>query len=252
MEDRNKPNYSLVRFDTNNGLCFSKLYPHVVEQCKKQSKDDGRKVYNIDFSDPEHSSRYNLFLHFDDWFFEHISLSDFLYNVFVESTVKETGMITSDPLWIYVEKNILKLAVEYVVESPELCNEDRTFATLLKIMRSIYENEYSIICFDMHSSFYKSCIYYNEKFFKGVLANLISCFEVFSTPVAKCFEESKDTNNIDMNTVISGQSHLYYGYSELTERKIVPSSISMLFTKLFINLYKWGDYEERSDENVTR
>lgn len=191
----------------------------------------GYKVYWLDFTNPEKSSRYNPFLHFNDNFTEK-DLSDLIYNIFVKSD-------EIDPFYDMINKILLNVAVTYTSKSSKFKDEDRTFATMYHVIEEIGNNRDKLKEYDIDSIFGNNCtetvfLCSEENYQKAVktLTRLQLAPFLFLN-LFKCFEEREDTDNIDINTLVNGQGYLFYGSSDYSVRWENTAIISLL-TELFM------------------
>lgn len=181
----------------------------LYKECGDYLRKRGHKVWHFNVADAEHSWRFDPFRHFENKKLLVDTLCGFLLSN------NENPYPDGDPYYVILENLIFRKIVEYVVESDELNEEDRTLETVTKILNKLDDAP------QMNSEHYEKRLLQrlglpdDDKTFKSyhnaVWGLKIKLMPLFDENTIKCFTETSDTDNVDIETLGSKQSYLFIG-----------------------------------------
>jgi hypothetical protein len=236
-------------------------YSLSLREEQERLDEQGIKAHRFDLHNPETSSRYNPFLHAKKEC-EIDKLADMISCIFDSIPL---DIASKDPLWKHIVygsevlhidykdpfwkkgKEILcKLAVNYVVKSAELADEERTFNALYNVWQSL-DKPSDVERFDISNKYSETFTVYSDEAFKKIVAYMRFNFEGFLSPVFECFTEKNDTDNISIEELGSELTYLFisgcpYFPTNKNESYYYHSAcIDFLLSELINHLYSFAE-----------
>lgn len=195
-------NYMLSNLCQANHSAVVLDYSGSLKNKFKNFTSKGITIHHLDFNHPETSSRYNPFLHVKEDY-QIPQLTECIYRIINPDIFKDKRY--GDPWHSSLEERIMNAAIEYIVNSPELENEERTFKTLAKILSDaqLFLNTISSYNKQRFASFDIS------PKFKEIFLSMQSYLSCLSSPMFECFTERADTDNINIAEFSSRLTYLF-------------------------------------------
>ena len=184
---------------------FDTLY----KKCSDHLQGRGHKVWHFNIADAEHSCRFNPF--------KHIANKKLLVDMlcsFLLISEKETYS-DRNPYYTKLENLIFRKIAEYVTESDELNEDDRTLETVTKILNKLDDAPWINNIQYEKSLLQRLKLPDDDKTLKcyhnAVWGLKIRLMPLFDKNTTDCFTETFDTDNINIEVLGSKQSYLFIG-----------------------------------------
>lgn len=211
----------------------------------------GVKTHRIDFHSPEKSSRYNPFLHVKTEQ-QIIMLADNIAEFFDSGLYGFTPNKTlcskdyEDHFYVRLKKIMIRLAVTYVVKSPSLTDDERTFKTLYDVWAALSDQS-AVKKYDITSKYSEIVEVISPDAYAITIRYIRLSFEKILLPEFECFTERADTDNISIEELGSELTYLFISGCPYVSENIKDSyhhhsvCIDFLLSELINHLYSFAE-----------
>ena len=243
-------NYMLSNLRQENHSAVVLDYSLSLKNEEARFKEKGIKTHRFNLHHPEKSSRYNPFLHVKTEQQTEILVENILrffddHSIEIGPKVVLATKDFKDPFYSRLIKILTRLAVFYVVKSPNLTDEERTFKTLYGVWESL-KNPFDVKSYDVTGRYSEMLEVLSINAFAEAVGYMCYNFSAMLSPVFECFVERADTDNIDAEELgteltylfISGHPYFMRGINECDYHS---SCIDFFISELLVDLYDFAE-----------